>query len=274
MPKPADPAALDRVTEAITRSRRYTAVAPDTVRRVAARALLAAGGDVADAVKRTKRGLHEIHGAYLPPSTPPYEALLRRLEAALAAGEDGRDVLHRAMEVHASTRERLPYLDEFYAEVFARVPAPATIRDLACGLNPLAVPWMPLPAPVRYLASDIDLRQLEFLDRALAALGVEHATEVLDLVDGPAGEPADLTLVLKTVPCLERQRTGAGWAAVAALESPAVVVTFPTKSLGRRSKGMYQTWSAQFEARAAEHGWTYASFEVPNELAYVLTRPG
>jgi 16S rRNA (guanine(1405)-N(7))-methyltransferase len=270
VPKPADPAALDRVEEAITRSRRYTAVAPDTVRRVAERALAAAGGDVADAVKRTKRGLHEIHGAYLPPSTPPYDALLRRLEAALAAGGDGRDVLRRAMEVHASTRERLPYLEQFHAEVFARVPAPATVRDLACGLNPLAAPW--LPGPPRYLASDIDTRQLDFLDRALTLLGIDHATEVLDLVDGPTGEPADLTLVLKTVPCLERQRVGAGWAVVAALGSPHVVVTFPTKSLGQRSKGMYQTWSAQFEARAAEHGWAYTSFEIPNELGYVLAR--
>lgn len=262
---------LHEIEDALGRSKRYAAVAPETVRRLAAKALTASGGDLADAIKRTKRGLHEVYGAYLPGSAPNFAGLMRKLRAA--EGDAAlRDALRSAMSVHASTRERLPYLETFYEEVFARVDPPETVRDLACGFNPLAVPWMDLPDSATYLASDIDLRQAEFLDEALDLLGVDHRSKVLDLVHDTerVREPTDLTLLLKTIPCLERQGNGAGWDLIDAVNSPTVVVTFPTKSLGRRSKGMFQTHSTAFEAHAAERTWTYETFELPNELVYVV----
>lgn len=268
---------LGQVEAALAKSRRYAGVAPGTVRRVARRALVSAQGNVADATKRTKRGLHEIYGAYLPGGSPNYPAMLRRLREAKASGEDQavRDVLSSAMSAHASTRERLPHLGPFYQEIFRRVPAPATVRDLACGLNPLAVPWMGLPGLAGYLASDIGGPLTGFVGEVLTELGVPHQAGVLDLVDPPQGalaEPADLTLLLKTVPCLERQRAGAGWELIGAIESPAIVVTFPTKSLGQRSKGMFQTYSAQFEAHASEHSWGYEQAEIGNELIYIVRK--
>ncbi|WP_026452785.1 class I SAM-dependent methyltransferase, partial [Saccharomonospora iraqiensis] len=192
--------------------------------------------------------------------------------ASGGADERTREVLVGAMRAHASTRERLPSLERFYREVFERVPVPATVRDLACGLNPLAVPWMGLPASTVYRASDIDAPQMAFLDRALDLLGVRHETAVADLLDEPVSAPADLTLLLKTVPCLEKQRAGAGWELLDAVNSPTLVVTFPTKSLGRRSKGMFQTHSAAFEQFAAERPWRVESFETDNELVYLVHR--
>ncbi|WP_019811622.1 Rmt family 16S rRNA (guanine(1405)-N(7))-methyltransferase [Saccharomonospora halophila] len=273
---------LHAVETALTKSKRYSGLAPATVRRVARRALVSSGGDVPDAVKRTKRGLHEIYGAYLPGGAPPYRGILRKLEEAVAEGtgattsggadEHTREVLVGAMRTHASTRERLPSLERFYREIFDRVPAPATVRDLACGLNPLAVPWMSLPTSTVYRASDIDAPQMAFLDRVLDLLGVRHETAVADLLDDPVSAPADVTLLLKTVPCLEKQRAGAGWDLLDAVNSPTLVVTFPTKSLGRRSKGMFQTHSAAFEQFAAERPWRVESFETDNELVYLVRR--
>jgi 16S rRNA (guanine(1405)-N(7))-methyltransferase len=130
---------------------------------------------------------------------------------------------------------------------------------------------MGLPAGSTYLASDIDIRQMEFLDEALDLLGVPHRTRVHDLVDGP-GEPAELTLLLKTVPCMERQQSGSGWALLDSVRSPRLVVTFPTKSLGQRAKGMFQTYSTAFEEYASGRTWHYDRFEVPNELVYIITR--
>jgi 16S rRNA (guanine(1405)-N(7))-methyltransferase len=268
--RPADDPAR-AVAAAVAKSKRYATVAPDVVLRVAERALTSSGGNVAEAVKRTKRGLHEIYGAYLPGSAPQYGGMLRRLRAALDEGEDAvAAALRSAMSVHASTRERLPHLTEFYAEALAGL-SPETVSDLACGLNPLAVRWMGLPAGCTYLASDIDIRQMEFLDEALDLLGVPHRAWVHDLLDGP-GEPAELTLLLKTVPCLERQQSGTGWALLDRVRSPKLVVTFPTKSLGQRAKGMFQTYSTAFEAYASDRTWRYDRFEIPNELAYVITR--
>lgn len=286
---------LQAVQAAVSRSRRYGAVAPVTVRRIARKALVAAQGNVPEAIKRTKRGLHEVYGAYLPATAPSYEGMLRKLQVALDTGDqqEVRRALRSAMGAHASTRERLAHLDLFYGELFRRIPVPRTVRDLACGLNPLAVPWMELPASATYLASDIDSRQMAFLDRALELLGVPHRTEVVDLLeqpvtespqsgptpeaqgetrhDQPVTEPADLTLLLKTVPSLERQQPGAGWDLIDEVRSTTVVVTFPTKSLGRRSKGMFQTWSAAFDERSRRRSWEVDAFELPNELVYVVS---
>lgn len=265
---------LRTIEAALTGSKRYAAVAPETVRRIAARALTSAGGDVTDAIKRTKRGLHEIYGAYLPPSAPNYGSMLRKIAAAVSGGDERavRDALAGAMAVHASTRERLPHLAAFRTEVFDRIPPPATVRDLACGLNPLAAPWLGLPAGATYLASDIDARQIGFVGDVLDLLGVPHRAFVGDLVTQPLDEPTDVTLLLKTVPCMERQQEGAGWGLLDAVNSPIVVASFPTRSLGQRAKGMFQTYSAAFEAHAAGKPWTYESVELPNELIYLVRK--
>jgi 16S rRNA (guanine(1405)-N(7))-methyltransferase len=265
-----------QVQAALAASRRYAGVAPATVSRVARKALLASRGDVPEAIKRTKRGLHEIYGAYLPARQADYPGLLGKLQAAASGGDRQavRQVLRAAMAIHASTRERLPYLEAFYDEIFSRVPAPATVRDLACGLNPLAAPWMPLPAAVTYQASDIDGRLIQFVGSALGVLGFTGGAEVVDLIEEPATQRADLTLLLKTLPCLERQQAGAGWALLDAIDSPVLVVTFPTKSLGQRSKGMFQTYSATFEAYLSGRPWRAEQAEIRGELIYVVRKGG
>ncbi|MEV0330383.1 Rmt family 16S rRNA (guanine(1405)-N(7))-methyltransferase [Micromonospora echinospora] len=265
---------IAQVEQAITKSRRYQTVAPATVRRLARAALVAARGDVPDAVKRTKRGLHEIYGAFLPPSPPNYAALLRQLDSAVDAGDDEavRAALRRAMSVHVSTRERLPHLAEFYQEIFRHVPQPNTLRDLACGLNPLAAPWMGLSDQTVYVASDIDARLIDFVDAALTRLGVAHRTSVVDLLEDRLDEPTDVTLLLKTLPCLETQRRGSGWEVIDIVNSPIIVVTFPTKSLGQRSKGMFQNYSQSFESQARERSCRIQRLEIGNELIYVIQK--
>jgi 16S rRNA (guanine(1405)-N(7))-methyltransferase len=274
MTTPADDGRIDDIERAITKSRRYQTVAPATVRRLARAALVAARGDVPDAVKRTKRGLHEIYGAFLPPSPPNYAALLRQLDSAVDAGDDEavRAALLRAMSVHISTRERLPHLEEFYGEIFRHLPRPNTLRDLACGLNPLAAPWMGLPEETVYIASDIDARLIGFVDAALTKLGVPHRTEVIDLLAGGLDEPTDVTLLLKTLPCLETQQRGSGWEVIDIVNSPIIVVTFPTKSLGQRSKGMFQNYSQSFESQARERSCRIQRLEIGNELIYVIQK--
>src|SRR5260370_31910719 len=80
----ASDGSLHAIEAALTKSRRYGSIAPVTVRRIARKSLLATKGDVPEAIKRTKRGLHEIYGAYLPGAAPNYDAMLRRLRAAAA----------------------------------------------------------------------------------------------------------------------------------------------------------------------------------------------
>jgi 16S rRNA (guanine(1405)-N(7))-methyltransferase len=262
----------DAVVEEVLRSRRYRPVAKPTVERLAQAALVSSGGDVKEAVKRTKRALHEAVGAFLP-SPPPYERLAAALDEAVAAGDEGavRQALRRAMRFHASTQERLPVLERFFAEVFALTGRPSDLLDVACGLNPLAAPWMGLPPGAVYRATDVDHALVGFVDHCLGALGVPHEVGVEDALATPP-QPADVALLLKTVPCLESQQKGSGYELVAALPARVLVVSFPRRSLGGREKGMTQTYAQAFEERAREHGWSHDALRFPNELVYVVRR--
>jgi 16S rRNA (guanine(1405)-N(7))-methyltransferase len=265
---------VEAVTAALRQSRRYADLYEPVLRRVAEEALAVERGRVPAAVKRAKRALHELHGAFVGTSPPDYHAFEAALRAASASGDADRlaDELRRIMGQHAASRERLPVLNRFYREIFARTGPPSTLLDVACGLNPLATPWMDLPEGAVYHGCDIDLELVAFVDRCLTLLGIRHETSLVDLLDPPPGPAADVALVLKTVTVLEQQAHGAGFALVDRLRAATVVASFPTRSLGGRGKGMAATYADRFEAAAAERGWPTERLEFAGELVYLVRK--
>lgn len=259
---------LDEVVAAVLSSRRYRGVDPAVVRRLARRY---GPADVrpAEAIKRTKRALHQIFGAYLP-QPPRYARILAALTAA--PDEPGRrQVLRGAMAQHASTRERLDHLEAFAAGLTARLGVPGSVLDVACGLQPLASPWWLRPG-VEYHAWDIDRDLVAFVGAGLEHLGLLPHVATVDLLAAPAWPRTEVALVLKTLPCLEQQQAGASDALLDAIPAPRLVVSFPTRSLGGRAKGMGRTYAQGFEARLASRGWSADRFEVGPELVYVVER--
>ncbi len=109
--------------------------------------------------------------------------------AAYRIGSDAeiKAACQQVLVLHSSTRERLPILDSFYPRYLcSHRPSPDSILDLGCGLNPLALPWMGLPADApRYIALDIDAERISFLNRYLAA-GWAGAAGPLPGRSGPA----------------------------------------------------------------------------------------
>ncbi|MEX1367116.1 MAG: 16S rRNA methyltransferase [Nannocystaceae bacterium] len=262
---------IDEIVAAVLDSRRYRSVHPATVRRLAIAQLDAAGGRPAEAIKRTKRALHQIFGAYLP-SPPRYARLLGELEAA-ASPDEQQQVLRRAMAQHASTRERLDHLDAFYDALRGRIGTPGSVVDVACGLGPLAAPWLGLLPGSVYHAWDIDVALVQFVGRCLEHLGLSPRASTVDLLDMPQWPRTDLALVLKTLPCLEQQCPGASEALLDSIDAPCLVVSFPTRSLSGRAKGMGATYARRFEALLQAREWIAESFEVGPELVYVVHRP-
>jgi len=258
---------LDDVVAAVLASRRYRSVHPATVRRLAGPHLHLRP---AEAVKRTKRALHQVFGAYLP--TPPrYPRLLAALESAPDEAAR-RDALRRAMAHHASTRERLDDLEAFHDALAEHVGRPRSVLDLACGLQPLALPWWGLPAGAEVHAWDVDVALVQFVGACLSSLGAVSRAAAVDLLDVPAWPVTEVALVLKTLPCLEQQQPGAGEALLAAIPAPRVVVSFPTRSLTGRAKGMGATYARGFEALLARHDWAVQSYEIGPELVYAIDR--
>ena len=269
---PLDDNSLAAVVCAVQKSKRYGQIDASLISRLATEALAISPGRPAEAIKRTKRKLHQIFGAYVG-QPPKYGRFLTRLKKA--AEEDPqslRDQLLKIMAQHASTRERKPILETFYETIFSHTGRPESILDLACGMNPLSALWMNLDHACRYIALDVDHELIGFVDNCLGILGVNHHAGVLDLGSELPFHEAELTLLLKAIPCLDQQSSGIWPELIEAIVSPVIVASFPTKSLGGRGKGMRESYSAQFEQMAAARNWNTERIDFDSELVYIIRK--
>jgi 16S rRNA (guanine(1405)-N(7))-methyltransferase len=181
------------------------------------------------------------------------------------------------MRTHASTAERLPYLGRFYEPIWELTGGPPhALLDLGSGLGPLALPWMGLPPDATYHASDVDHRSLEVVDAFLELVGQPHAIHPRDLVsDGPPPVRADVVLLLKLVPLLDRSDPSAAVRVLDALGATHAVVSFPARSLGRRRHGQEWTYRLRVEELAEDiDAREVGEASVPNELVFVLALDG
>jgi 16S rRNA (guanine(1405)-N(7))-methyltransferase len=279
---------VDALAQAVLASQRYRSISPHLVRELGAREL-AKRRNIQEAIKATKAKLHQIGGAYITSSQ--YARWLNEL--ARAYQTDGlpslQQICRQVMSYHASTRERLPILEQFYATILADLPParvgsvppvfqPAgvgkarVVLDLACGLHPLALPWMPLAADVEYYAYDIYQDMADFLNGFLALVGVRGRAEVCNVLSNCPTRHADLALLLKAIPCLEQIDASAGLRLLETINADHLLVSFPAQSLGGRQKGMARTYEAHFRHLVAGKPWTIKRFEFATELAFLIRK--
>lgn len=253
------------IVERVRRSSRYRSVDPVLVARLATEEL-PKSRNADDAVKRVKRRLHQAVGAFTAGSR----------SADTAWPVDDPDALRAAclgaMRRHASTLERTPYLDAFYAGIWRHTGVPRSILDLGCGLGPLALPWMGI-GDARYVATDVDAGSLGVVRSFLEAVGQPHDVQGRDLVAGAPDDRADVALLLKLVTTLDRQHPDAAARLLDALGVRHAVVTFAARSLGGRGGGRERTYRHRLDRLVAESGRVRSVEEasVPNELVFVLS---
>ena len=182
-------------------------------------------------VKAVRHKLHNIAAPYL--GDPDYGRAARCLETAFAGGseEEVRLACSRLLGVHASTRERLPVLQEFYDALFAAIGCPRIILDLACGLNPLAFPWMKLPNTVQYWAYDLHQPRVDMLNRYFELQGLRPLARHQDILVDPPQVEADVAFFFKEAHRFEQRQRGCNRAFWQALNVRMLVVTLPAVSL-------------------------------------------
>ena len=272
---------LDQALAAILAARKYRKIHPGLARDIAA-AELAKGRTLKEAVKAAKNQLHQGAAAYLRRNLD-YDDALTRLKSSVPAASQGPDsdpsvdpslrtLLRRFMGAHASTYERLPILDTLYQQLFQQLSPVRSVLDIACGLHPLARPWMPLSPDVPYLAYDIYSDQIDFLNRFFDAMGYAGAAQQRNVLDGMSTPPADVAFLLKTLPCLEQIESGAGERLLHQIEAPILIVSFPNQTLAGRKQGMAQHYTANFLSQIKKAGWQAGSLSYPSELIYIVQK--
>jgi 16S rRNA (guanine(1405)-N(7))-methyltransferase len=268
-------AKLDELVAEVRKSAKYAHVSEPLIREIGA-AELRKRASLKDAIKATKNKLHQAGGMFTEEKARYGEWLAALALTPLpsfglrSGGEDAkREVLLREiMSHHTSTRERLPILDSFYATIFAGLPPIHSVLDVACGLNPLATPWMNLAPDALYHAVDIYDDMMRFLGDAMNALGVQGKAETRDVIHDCPTERVDVALVLKAVPCLEQIHKRAGAILLNTLNAKHIVVSYPTRTVGGRAIGMRATYESHFNALMQDRSWPFTRFEFENELVF------
>ena len=262
---------LDQLVQAVLGSPKYQYLSPELVYRIGKQEIIKRAS-IKEAIKATKNKLHQIGGAYLE-KPPDYAKWLSELRA-IPAGDtlEINASCRRILSWHASTRERLPILEDFYNELFAHLPPIKTILDIACGFNPLALPWMPLPPDAQYLAWDIYADMVAFVNGFFDLVGQAGTAEVHDVLALTSTPRVDLALVLKTIPCLEQVDKSAGNQLLTAIQARYLLVSFPVQSLGGRSKGMPGHYETSFVRMMSGQPWGVKRFKFASELVFLIDK--
>lgn len=250
----------------------YRAISGDLIRQVGAQEL-AKGRTLKEAVKATRNKLHQVGGAFQEQiiDYPFWKKELAVIPPAEKSPEL-RQFCTRMMTLHASTRERLPLLENFYITTLGRLGPIHSVMDLACGLNPLALPWMPLAEEAVYYGCDIYSDMVDFLDTFLTHLGKQGKISCCNLVGEIPSQRVQVALLLKTLPCLEQVDKAVSRRLLDSIQAEHLLVSFPAHSLGGRSKGMVKNYSNNFSELIAGQPWKVQRFEFSSELTYLLSR--
>jgi 16S rRNA (guanine(1405)-N(7))-methyltransferase len=221
----------DEVTTRVLAAGKYRGLDQGIVRRIAAEAA-ERFSDRTLAVKYAKRKLHQAFGAFR------HGSAARAVHTVVAEVGSGRADLTAAaadaMRAHASSAERIEWLTPLYRQVAEWCGTPSSVADLACGLNPLAIPWMRLAPGAAYWACEIDADLVAALAGLNEIMPARLTGQACDLVAAPPPVRADVGLLLKTVTTIEQQRPGAAAGVLAALDCRHVIVSLPRRSLSGR----------------------------------------
>jgi len=217
-------------------------------------------------LKAVKTKLHQVYGAYTQDNA--------HKKAAALVENPSVETANALLSLHASTKERLSHYMEFYDFIFRHTGDVESVLDVGCGYNPFSVPLMPNTKLAAYYAYDIDTRVAELINSYFAGLGLPQGAGCADLAVYTPQETADLGLMLKLMPVLEAQVPGSGFFLAKNLNVRYLVITYPTKSLGGRQKGMASNYDTAFQTAYGEGKlgkFTLMSQTIiGNELIYIM----
>jgi 16S rRNA (guanine(1405)-N(7))-methyltransferase len=259
---------IDTVFQKLKQSKKYKYLCDDTLYRISHWAVQRFHSK--EAVKAARNKLHQVYGAFFAKINPlKMQKLLKQISADPDA-ETLKSIAVKIMQSHTSTSERIPFMKQFYSDLFKRIGKPKKIFDAACGLNPFSIPWMDLQPDTEYYACDIDTQLIKAVNIFFGCLSSSYRAECADILVSIPGFTGDVVFLLKTLPCLEQQQKGISEKLLTSLKASYVVISFPSATLCGKAKGMgnyYDTFALKL---INSLNFNYIKLEYPNELFYVI----
>ncbi len=263
---------FDAIRQQVLAGEKYARLDPALVERII-REELSKNRSGRELVKAVRSKLHQTAAVYRLGQLDAENLLLRldALPSDLYQAQTTAFCLD-AMKLHQSTLERLEFIDAFFQTTLQSIQPVRSILDLACGLNPLALPWMPSAPDLVYHACDIFTDQMAFIERFFQHFRISGQTYLTDLTDSIPQVSAEVTFLLKTIPCLEQLSRNIGQRLIDSIPSAHILVSYPARSLGGRNIGMVKHYEHQFLQLIDPQRWEIERFLFPNELVFFIHR--
>ena len=190
-----------------------------------------------------RKSLHNVMAPYLEDiNYPAVTAGIPELFAQDQSQENVKAWCLDSMRRHASSRERLPYLENFYKKIFSVIGTPGSILDLACALDPLGLPWMNLPPTSSFFAYDIHQPRLDFLQTFFEFFYPQAQAIHQDILTNIPDQQADCAFFFKEAHRFEKRRPGSNRELFEGLNVKWLVVSLPSRDLaGHHSLETYHT---------------------------------
>ncbi len=263
---------LEDLISAVQANKKYQFILPDLIRRIGEE-VLKTDKSGKSAIKAVRNKLHQMGGAYFRQNLD-YEQIkigLHDLPKELGA-EAVKRLCTDTMSAHASTAERLPILKDFFATCLAPIAPVTSVIDLACGLNPLAIPWMPLAEDCCYAACDIYLDMLSLIQDFFEHFNLQAEAFPCDLLGGTPTQPAQVAFLLKSIPCLEQADKSLSLPLLESINAAHILISFPARSLGGHKKGMPEFYSDHLDHLLAGKSWQVQKFSFSTEIAFLVSK--
>lgn len=258
-----------KAVQQILKAKKYANLSPDTVERILEWAKVRVKKKEVDKAARKK--LHQIYGAYF--SQGSASAFEKSVKDKPEKPTEIKAFCRELMDFHSSSQERLEDLSEFYGKIFEVTGVPERIVDLACGLNPLSYPWIHEHGAIPYVGYDIDQKSTQLMNDLLTSFNYPVKVLFNDVfLSIPDHLDTDVVMLLKALPCLEQQEKGISTKLLTEIKCRFLVISFPSKSLGGKSKGMESNYEAFLNSIVDESSHDIHKITFEREIVYVLER--
>jgi len=263
---------LDQLARVILNNRKYRELnlPKETVIDLISREA-ESGLDEKTLIKHVRKKMHNIIAPYL--GDPNYAEAIGWLEVAYRSGntDEIKQTCMQILKQHASTRERVPDLMGFYKQLFSVCGKPISILDLACGLNPISLPWMDLSTDVKYYAYDIHTPRVKFINQFFILEGKQPLAEVRDILVNPPKIKGDVAFFFKEAHRLEQRRKGANRELWPALNVETLLVSLPASSLSGQHDLSGQM-RRLVENAIQGFSWSIQDIKIGNELVFCIKK--
>ncbi|WKZ30959.1 MAG: hypothetical protein QY318_03890 [Candidatus Dojkabacteria bacterium] len=267
-----DSLVLDKVVSSVLSSKKYRYLYEPTIRRTVEE--LATRYPEKKLDNETRKRLHQLWGAYI--KRPNFMKVLEQVEADITSGAEAKDVLLPLLRLQTSTEERIPVVNEIYLKIAESIDAKIeSIVEYGAGMNALTYPWMQeaFGQSVKYTGVDVDSELADFQNRIFMKLGLEERAKAIqgDILCDELLE-ADVVFLFKLLPLLEHQVKGSGGEILKQLKAKYIVVTFPTKSIGGKEKGMVDNYRTLISAVTSGEEWAVEEVLMESEVLFVISK--